>query len=241
MSASERGAGRAGERCVHGRRSSPGQGQGQGQGHGHGQGPGQGQSQGSDLRESILAATAGLLEEQRFDDLSVARVLDAAGVSRGSFYFYFDSKHDVLAELVRRATAQGMEAAEPWLARPADKIAALRAGTTSGARRWRENAPILRAIVENWQSDPRLGELWLTQMQSFTSATVAQISADPEAMTYLAGQDLEAVASGLTWLSERLYYLAACEIPPFGEDDALIGTLVHIWASALYGQAANQE
>ncbi len=235
MSASERGAGRAGERRAHGRRSSPDPAQGQGQGHGQGHG------QGSDLRESILAATARLLEQQRFDDLSVARVLEAAGVSRGSFYFYFDSKHDVLAELVRRATAQGMEAAEPWLARPADKIAALRAGTTSGARRWRENAPILRAIVENWQSDPRLGDLWLTQMQSFTSATVTQISADPEAMAYLAGQDLEAVASGLTWLSERLYYLAACEIPPFGEEDALIGTLVHIWASALYGKTATQE
>lgn len=223
MSAAKQGAGRSGARRAHGRRSSPEPGQG------------------SDLREAILAATARLLEEQRFDDLSVARVLDAAGVSRGSFYFYFDSKHDVLAELVRRAVAQGLEAAEPWLARPADKIAALRAGTAAGARRWRENAPILRAIVENWRSDPRLGELWLTQMQSFASATVTQISADPEAMAYLAGQDLEAVASGLTWLSERLYYLAACEIPPFADEGALIGTLVHAWASALYGRAAHQE
>lgn len=188
------------------------------------------------MREAILTAAAGLLEERRFDDLSVAQVLEAAGVSRGSFYFYFDSKHDVLAELVRKAVAEGLKAAEPWLARPADKIAALRVGTTAGARRWRTNAPVLRAIVENWQSDPRLRDLWLTQMQSFTNATVAQINEDAEAMAYLAGQDMAAVASGLTWLGERLYYLAACEIPPFGEEDALIDTLVHIWASTLYGK-----
>ena len=219
MSASGREPARAGQWRAHGRRSSPAA------------------SQGSDLRESILTVTAGLLEERRFDDLSVAQVLEAAGVSRGSFYFYFDSKYDVLAELVRRAVAEGLEAAGPWLARPADKVAALRDGTIAGARRWRANAPVLRAIVENWQSDPRLTDLWLTQMQSFTDATVAQISADAEAMAYLAGQDVAAVASGLTWLGERLYYLAACGIPPFGEQDALIETLVHMWASTLYGKS----
>ena len=63
-----------------------------------------------DLREAILAATTGLLAERAFADLSVAEILTAAGVSRGTFYFYFDSKHDVLAELVRRA-APGLDAA----------------------------------------------------------------------------------------------------------------------------------
>ena len=74
-----------------------------------------------DLRETILDALAQLLERGSFAELTVADILSAAGVSRGSFYFYFDSKHDVLAELVRRAVAQGHEAAEPWLRRPAGR------------------------------------------------------------------------------------------------------------------------
>ena len=49
------------------------------------------------LRENILAATERLLAERSFADLAVSEILTAAGVSRGSFYFYFDSKHDVLA------------------------------------------------------------------------------------------------------------------------------------------------
>src|SRR5882724_1134431 len=110
----------------------------------------------TDLREAILAATAGLLADRPFGDLAVGDILAAAGVSRGSFYFYFDSKHDVLAELVRRAVARGHAAAAPWLAVPADPVAALRTGITAGAELWRQSAPVLRAIVENWRTDPRL-------------------------------------------------------------------------------------
>jgi TetR/AcrR family transcriptional regulator, ethionamide resistance regulator len=187
------------------------------------------------LREQILVATASLLANQQFGDLTVDDILTAAGVSRGSFYFYFDSKHDALAELVKRAVAQGHDAASPWLANPADKVTALRTGTTAGAQRWMANAPILRAIVENWRTDPRLTALWLEQMQTFTDAAVAQIKVDPVAVKRLVGVDVIALASSLTWLSERVYYLAAIDIPPFDNQDTVVDTLVHIWASALYG------
>ncbi len=188
-----------------------------------------------DLREQILVATASLLANQQFGDLTVSDILSAAGVSRGTFYFYFDSKHDALAELVKRAVAQGHDAASPWLANPAEKVTALRTGTTAGAQRWMANAPILRAIVENWRTDPRLTDLWLEQMQTFTDATMAQINADPETVRRLAGVNVVALASSLTWLSERVYYLAAIDIPPFDNQDTVVDTLVHIWASALYG------
>src|ERR1700760_2734846 len=128
----------------------------------------------SGLREAILAATERLLAERPFADLAVSEILTAAGVSRGSFYFYFDSKHDVLAELVRRAVSRGHEAAGPWLAGPDDQTAALRAGITAGAELWRASAPVLRAIVENWRTDPRLTELWQGQRQTFSDAPRAR-------------------------------------------------------------------
>jgi hypothetical protein len=115
----------------------------------------------------------------------------------------------------------------------ATDAAALRAGTTAGAKLWQASAPVLRAIAENWRTDPRLSALWLEQMQTFTDAAVAQITADPRAQQTLAGQDIKAVASALTWLSERLYYLAATSTPPFDNQDNLVNTLVYIWA-ALY-------
>jgi TetR/AcrR family transcriptional regulator, ethionamide resistance regulator len=191
----------------------------------------------TDLREAILAATDGLLADRQFGELAVSDILTAAGVSRGSFYFYFASKHDVLAELVRRAVARGHHAAAPWLAGPggpADPAAALRTGITAGAELWRQSAPVLRAIVENWRTDPRLEALWTEQMQTFTDATVAQINADPRALRRLAGQDIPALASALTWLGERLYYLAATGTPPFDDQDTLVSTLLRIWTATLY-------
>jgi hypothetical protein len=71
-------------------------------------------------------------------------------------------------------------------------------------------------------------------MRTFTDATIAQIAADPRATQNLAGQDVAAVASALTWLGERLYYLAATGTPPFDDIDTLVSTLLHIWTSTLY-------
>jgi hypothetical protein len=40
----------------------------------------------------------------------------------------------------------------------------------------------------------------------------------------------------LTWLGERLYYLAASGIPPFDNEATLIETMLTIWTSTLYGE-----
>jgi AcrR family transcriptional regulator len=186
----------------------------------------------AELRERVLEALRDLLRERTFDSLSVAEIIAAAGVSRASFYFYFPGKQAALAELVRRAVGAGHEAARPWVETRADPREALRLGVDAGAGLWLDNAPVLRAIVESWASDPQLRELWLAQMQTFTDAAVARIEADP-AVT--ARVDLPALAASLTWTGERLYYLAACGVPPFDDRAVLVDTLTHLWVSALYG------
>ena len=188
----------------------------------------------TDLRERVLTAMRELLRERRFESISVAEVIAAAGVSRASFYFYFPSKQAVLAELVRRAVAQGQQAAEPWTGGRQDPAPALRAGVSAGAALWRENAGVLRAIVESWGSDDQLRELWLAQMDTFTEAAVTRINADPEALRALQGQDVRAVAGSLTWLGERLYYLAALGVPPYDDEERLVDVLTHMWLTTLY-------
>ncbi|GGT38929.1 TetR/AcrR family transcriptional regulator [Nonomuraea spiralis] len=188
-----------------------------------------------DLREVILAATRGLLDERRFDELSVADILAAAQVARGSFYFYFASKHEVLAELVRRAIARGHEVAQPWLTHdePDQRRASVRHGILQGARLWREEAPVLRAIVENWRTDPELTALWHDQMAGFTAVTTERITSERTT-----GPDVDPAALGaaLTWLGERLYYLAALDVAPFADEDTLVEVLTHIWMTALYSE-----
>jgi AcrR family transcriptional regulator len=190
------------------------------------------------LRERILDALRALLAERTFDTLSVAEIITAAGVSRASFYFYFAGKQAVLAELVRRAVGAGHEAAQPWVQATADPRETLRAGIDAGAGLWLANAAVLRAIVESWASDPYLRELWLAQMATFTDAASVRIEADrradPAVAARLDGVDVPALAASLTWTGERLYYLAACGVPPFDDRAVLVDTLTHLWVSALY-------
>ncbi|OHV45476.1 TetR family transcriptional regulator [Pseudofrankia sp. BMG5.36] len=183
-----------------------------------------------------------MLAHRAFDAVSVIDIIRAAGVSKASFYFYFASKQAVLAELVRQAVRRGHEAADPWVspdaAGPSDPVEGLRQGVTDGARLWRENAGVLKAIVESWGSDDGLRALWLDQMNSFTDAAVTRIEADPEALRHLGGVDVQATAAGLTWLGERLYYLAAAGVPPFDDQTVLIDTLTNAWTATLYGRRA---
>jgi AcrR family transcriptional regulator len=188
----------------------------------------------SELRERILDALRNLLSERTFDTVSVADIIAAAGVSRASFYFYFPGKQAALAELVRRAVTAGHEAAQPWVEAQAQPRAALRAGIDAGAGLWLDNAAVLRAIVESWASDPQLRKLWLAQMQTFTEAAIARIENDPQVAARIGDLDARALAASLTWTGERLYYLAACAVPPFDDRNVLVDTLTHLWMSALY-------
>jgi TetR/AcrR family transcriptional regulator, ethionamide resistance regulator len=189
------------------------------------------------VEDAILGAMRELLVRKRFEDISVADILEAAGVSRASFYFYFESRHAVLAVLVRQAVQRGHEAAQPWLTHRQDDppMAEVRRGIEDGARLWRDNAPVLRAIVESWRSDPELTALWLELMDGFTRATEQRIAHDRDAgLAPPSPEDLHTLASLLTWVGERAYYLAAIGQEPFDDEQRLIAGLTDLWRGAVY-------
>lgn len=54
----------------------------------------------SDTRQRILDAAAPLIHRQGFNHTSIQEILQAAGVPKGSFYFYFKSKEDLGLALI---------------------------------------------------------------------------------------------------------------------------------------------
>jgi AcrR family transcriptional regulator len=189
------------------------------------------------VRTGILDATRRLLDRQSFDEISVADILGEAGVARGSFYFYFGRKHDVLAQLVRDAITTGHTASKSWLDHdgPTDRRQAVRQSIADGARLWTEQAPVLRAVVETAHTDPEIAMLWRGLMAEFTAVTAARLQADRAAGAVTNNLDTQTLAATLTWLGERLYYLAAVGLPPFNDQDKLIDALTHTWLAVLYG------
>ncbi len=63
-------------------------------------------------QEAILAAAADEFAERGFEAASLNRILERAGSSKGSFYYYFDDKADLLRTVVQRAVAQTLEEIE---------------------------------------------------------------------------------------------------------------------------------
>ena len=56
-------------------------------------------------RQKILQAAARLFRERGIAGVNVAEIMDAAGLTHGAFYGYFDSKDDLVAEALRQALA----------------------------------------------------------------------------------------------------------------------------------------
>ena len=54
------------------------------------------------MRESLLDAGERLIHEHGYNGVGVKEIVDTAGVPKGSFYSYFDSKEALVVEVVQR-------------------------------------------------------------------------------------------------------------------------------------------
>ena len=122
-----------------------------------------------DLKEqAILETCERLLCERPLGDIAVDELAAGAGISRPSFYFYFESKDAVLQALVEGITDEMYRESERWLERSDDPPAeiALRSIEAS-ARLWREHGPVLRAANQTWGAVPGMRAFWERMMDRF--------------------------------------------------------------------------
>jgi AcrR family transcriptional regulator len=62
-------------------------------------------------REAMLAAAADEFAERGYGGASLSRIIEAAGISKGSLYYYFNDKEDLFATTVKVAMRRLVEAA----------------------------------------------------------------------------------------------------------------------------------
>ncbi|HEX3277846.1 MAG TPA: TetR/AcrR family transcriptional regulator, partial [Thermoleophilaceae bacterium] len=94
-----------------------------------------------DLKEeAILATCERLLGEKSLGEIGVDELAAGAGISRPTFYFYFESKTAVLRALVERLADQMYAEAAAWLAREGDSPElTISRSIEAGAEQWREH------------------------------------------------------------------------------------------------------
>lgn len=98
-----------------------------------------------DLREqALLEAAKTLLGHKRLSAVSTDELAAAAGLSRSSFYFYFDSKAAVLSALLEDITVQLREENGPWLEAAGPSPELLRSATAHTVALWSSASGLLQ-------------------------------------------------------------------------------------------------
>lgn len=109
---------------------------------------------------ALLDATTALLERHHFEDIGLSQILDAAGVSVGSFYARFHSKEDLLPHLyqlysdgLRERTSRGF-LPERW--RGVNLAGRLQGLLAEAVASYRQHRGLLRTVALLARARPRL-------------------------------------------------------------------------------------
>jgi AcrR family transcriptional regulator len=181
-----------------------------------------------DATERLMAAGAS------FTELSVDRLATEAGISRASFYIYFEDKGHLLRRLTGQVFDDLASAAERWWSvaqrrDPADVLACM-TGIVAGYRR---HQPLLVALNEMAAYDPQVGTTYQEVLNAIAARMATVIEDGQHDGSIRREVPASITASALTWMVER-----TCQqnLPgrPESFDAELAATLTQIVWGALY-------
>jgi TetR/AcrR family transcriptional regulator, ethionamide resistance regulator len=187
---------------------------------------------------AILAATEQLLRERPLNQLNVADIIEAAGVSRTSFYAHFNSKTAVIAECLRRVMDQVTVAVEPIHRRRSDDVeTAIRLSLRQWVEVCKVHGALLRAVSEEWPHDEELRDLWFATIDSVTAGTAKVIRDARRDGHAPAGAEPRSLAACLMWGYERVLHVSLVgNTPGLAEPDAIVEPLVQMMVGGAFGR-----
>jgi AcrR family transcriptional regulator len=157
------------------------------------------------MERRLLDATERLMRDgASFTELSVDRLSSEAGISRASFYIYFEDKGHLLRRLAGQVFADLADSADRWWSMawrhdPED----VRAGIGGIIENYRRHQPALVALNEMAGYDPLVGATYRNLLTAITGR-VARVIEDGQADGSIRPElPATATASALTWMVER--------------------------------------
>jgi AcrR family transcriptional regulator len=136
-------------------------------------------------RQAIVTAVREMLEETPFAELSVSAISDRAGVARSGFYFYFDSKYAVLAQILAEARQELAELTEYFAPRrPHESPAAFaKRMVGSAAVMFAHNDPVMAACSAARVTDAEIRRIQDAQMDTVIDQIVTIVKGEIAAGT----------------------------------------------------------
>ncbi len=192
-------------------------------------------------RLAIVRAVRELLTEKPFAELSVSTISDRAGVARSGFYFYFDSKYAVLAQILGEVAEELEDLTGDFAPRGDQETPAqfARRMIGSAATVYAHNDPVISACNIARNTDAEIREI----LDGFTDAVIDQIvpiveaeiangTADPITDDVRGLVRMLAAATALTLSGESVF------VGPERDLDRAVRVLETLWLHALWGSGA---
>ena len=160
----------------------------------------------SETAQSILNAMRELLLTYTLAELSVAKIIDHASVSRASFYFYFRSRDDAFAALFSVA-ADHMVVKMADIAGD-DRAASDNPGRTAQAfKRWLDldamTTAVIRNAVHEWPRRLELRTIYLSAVATLARHLETIIVSARSRGDAISGPPAPQYAATLIWMIER--------------------------------------
>lgn len=193
---------------------------------------------GDKQRQAIVQAVRELLQEKPFAELSVSTISDRAGVARSGFYFYFDSKYAVLAQILAEATRELEELTQYFAARGADESPAAFAKRMVGSAAivYAHNDPVASACNLARNSDAEIRELLDAQMGAVIDQVVAVVNDEIAAGTANPiSDDIPALVRTLAVTTGFMLSGDSAYVEPGGDVRRGVRVLEALWRNALWG------
>jgi AcrR family transcriptional regulator len=108
--------------------------------------------QGRERKQQLLDAAADLFASRGYATTRISDICDAAGVAKGLFYWYFETKESLFAELVRSMRQELRRAQAAAMDPDADAVTRLRQGTEASVRFMAEHRAFF-ALLEGERND----------------------------------------------------------------------------------------
>ncbi|MDX2937745.1 TetR/AcrR family transcriptional regulator [Streptomyces ipomoeae] len=189
----------------------------------------------AELESQLLRATERLMGEGlTFTELSVDRLATAAGVSRATFYVYFEDKTQLLRAFADQVFEELTGAARQWWdVAEHRRTEDVRRAMADVIAAYRRHQAVLTAVIETAGYDVELGAAYRAIHEAISDEVAQVIERGKAAGSIRAGLPARETAAALNWLVERTVHQTVRFTPP--ERDAVLAeTLTEIIWSTLY-------
>jgi AcrR family transcriptional regulator len=195
---------------------------------------------GDKQRQAILQAVRELLEERPFAELSVSTISLRAGVARSGFYFYFDSKYSVLAQILAEAAEELEELTQYFAPRQPgespEQFAKRMVG--SAAAVYAHDDPVMTACNAARHTDIEIRDILDQQFEAVLRQLVGIVEAEMKAGTANPiSDDIPTLVRTLAGTTALMLTGDPILVGRDGDVERRVRVLEQLWLHALWGGA----